>query len=193
MGFESYASCEFVVHWKVWGHVPISKSKQWKSIIQPFPGALGNAQSVMSPMTTDQALNFGQYHLARKSSKAKLSYCVKLRDTSLRSRSSAATFSAMWWKFRCAGESPAYVPSCIMTAPAQRICQSHLALRHSRRYWVLQLESQTRLAYSWQSRSFWWHLIEVLVYQWILSICLQSRSDSSSTAHLPIPFATETL
>jgi len=47
-----------------------------------------------------------------------------------------------------------------MTAPAPYICELHFALRHSGRFWVLCFQHETQLAYSWQSRSFCWHLIQ---------------------------------
>jgi len=146
-GFESFVSCEFVVHQKAWGHVLIWKSKQWKTIIQQFLGALRNPQSVMSLVTTDQALDCCRSHLARKSGEAKLSCCVRLQDTSMRILTSAATFAGIWSNFRCTRESSAYVLSRVLTAPAQHICQFHLALRQSRRYWVLRLDYETPLAY----------------------------------------------
>jgi hypothetical protein len=50
--------------------------KNDKNIIEPFPGAVGNLQSVVSLIATYQALNIWESDLARKSGKAILSCCV---------------------------------------------------------------------------------------------------------------------
>ena len=99
-------------------------------------------------------------------------------------RCKAPAFDGIWSRFRCTGESSAYVLSRIMTAPALHIWQSHLVRRHCRRYWVLQSEYETQLAYSWQMRNFCWHRIEVQEYR----ECLSSYPyDRLITTHLPIP------
>ena len=49
------------------------------------------------------------------------------------------------------------------------------------------------LANLYHCHSFCWHMIETQVHRRIHSICLELRYDSSSTAHCPIPFGTETL
>ena len=116
--------------------------------------------------------------------------CVAVSDyerVGLQIYSNAATFTGIWSKFRCAGESSAYVLSRITIAPAQHICQSHVALRHSRWYWVLQLEYETQLTYLWQSRSFSSHLIKVQVHRKCLSTYAYNQW---ITAYLPIPVAT---
>jgi len=82
------------------------------------------------------------------------------------------------------GESSAHVLSRVLTAPALHICQSHLALRHSRWYWVLRLEYETQLPYSWQSRCFCWHMIDIQVHREGLG---SYPYDRSITAYLPIP------
>jgi hypothetical protein len=80
--------------------------------------------------------------------------------------------------------------SRVMTAPAQRICQFQLAPRYSRRYWVLQLEYETQLAYSRQTRSFCWHLIAVCVHWNGSSPYPYNRS---ITAYLPITVTTKSV
>jgi len=96
----------------------------------------------------------------------------------------AMAYTAIYWKFRCTGESSAYVLRPIMTNPAQYICQSHLAIRHSRRYWVPGSEYKTQLADVCLGRSFWWHTIKFLVQLGVLSIYYH---DQSITAYWPIP------
>jgi len=73
----------------------------------------------------------------------------------------AAAFTGILSKFRCNGKCSAYILSHVMTAPAQHICQSRMVLRHSRRYWVLRLEYETRLAMWWQSHTVFRHMINV--------------------------------
>jgi len=93
----------------------------------------------MSLVTTDQALHICQSHLAIMSGKVILSHCVRLRHTGLLLCRNATPVAGIWFKFQDAGESSAYVLSHLMTAPAQHICQCHMAQRHSRQYWVLQV------------------------------------------------------
>jgi hypothetical protein len=111
---------------------------------------------------------------------------VRIRDTGSQIGSNAVAFAGKWSKFRCTGESTADVLSRVMAAPAQHICQSHLALRHSWWYWVLRLEYETRLAYSRQTGSFWWHLIEVYLHR--KSLCPYPYNQLI-TAHLPFTVA----
>jgi hypothetical protein len=80
----------------------------------------------------------------------------------------AAAFAAIWFKFRCTGELSAYVLSRVMTDPAPLICQSNLARRQSRRYWVLVSEFETRLAHLWQSRIYCWRILKVQVHRRVL-------------------------
>jgi len=112
-----------------------------------------SSRSVMSLVTTAQVLHIWQSHMAIMPGEVRLSCVVRIWDTASQIHSDVAACAGIWSKFWGAGEYSPYVLSRIMTAPAQHICQSHLALRHSRWYWVLHFEYDTWLAYSWQSRS----------------------------------------
>jgi len=94
--------------------------------------------------------------------------CVILWDSGTPIPSEAAGFAAVWLQFRCTGELSAYVLSRVMTHPAPLNCQSILARRKSRWYWVLLSEFETQLAWSWQSRSYCGHMINVNVHQRVL-------------------------
>ena len=166
MRFESFVRCDFEVRWMPEAMYALrsqSNGKTHNSTTFRYTGE--SSGPVMSLVTTDQALHICQFHLAIMSGKAILSCCVGIRDTGSQIHSNATALAHIWLKFRCAGESSAYVLSRVITAPAQHICQSHLALRHSRRYWVLRWEYETPLAYSWQTRIFCWHLIDVQVHR----------------------------
>jgi len=65
-------------------------------------------------------------------------------------------------------ELSAYVFSCVMTDPALLLCQSYVARRPSSKYWVLVLQSEIQLAYSWQSCIHSWHVLKVQVYRGLL-------------------------
>ena len=187
MGFESFVHCKFVVHRK-----PEATSAFWSQSngkshnSTTFTYTWESSGPVMSLVTTDQALHICQFHLAILSGEAILSCCVRIRETGSQIHSNATALAGIWSKFRCAREFSAYVLSRSMTAPAQHICQSRLALRHSRRYWVFRWEYETWLAYLWQTRSFCWHLLEVPVH-WKGSS--PYPYDRSITAFLPITVA----
>jgi len=166
-GFESFVHCECVVNQKpgatyaFWSQS--NAKKKHNSTTFRYTGE--SSGSVMSLMTMDRVLHICQSHLAILSGEAILSCCDRIRDTRSQICCNAAASAGIWSKFWCAGESSAYVFSRVMTAPAQHICQSHLALRPTRWYWVLQFEHETRLTHSRQTRSFWWYLIEVQVHR----------------------------
>jgi len=133
---------------EAWRDVPIWKSKGWK---KQNPTTLKYTQessgSVMHVVTTDPALNICQSHLATMSGEVILSCDVRLWDTSLQIHAKAAAYAGIWSNFRCARESSAYALGDIVRAPGQHICESHLALGHSRWYSVLWLEYETHIAY----------------------------------------------
>jgi len=110
-------------------------------------------------------LHIWQSNLAIMYVKALFNSCVRIWDNSLLIPGEATVIIVVWLKFRRTGESSAYVSSRIMTDPAPLICQSNLARRQSRRYWVLVSELETWLAYLWQSRSYCWHIIKVQVHR----------------------------
>jgi len=70
-----------------------------------------------------------------------------------------------------------------MIDPAQPICQSHLAIRQSRWYWVLGSQYDTQLAYWWQNCRFCRNLIEVQAQQILLR---RHHYGQLMTAYLPI-------
>jgi hypothetical protein len=164
----------------------ISKSIQWKGINQPLPGAPGNLWSVMSFVIPDQAIKDSQSYLARGSGETKLSCGVRSQVTGLRIHRHAAIWDGIWSKFRCSGESLAYVLGRVITAPAQHINQSQFALRHSRQYRVLPLEYETLLASFWNRCSCCLYLIVVLVHR--KSLCTHPY-DQLRTPYLPITVA----
>jgi len=138
-----------------------------------------------SIVTTDHALSICHSHLPILSAKAILiGVSARIRDTDLRIRHNAATFARIWSKFRCTAECSAYGFSHVMTAPVQHICQSHLPLRHSRRYWVLWWQYETRLADSLQGCRYCCHMIEAQAHR--KGFCSYPYNQSI-TAYLPIP------
>jgi len=62
-----------------------------------------SSESVMSLVTTDQALHIRQSHLAIMSGEAILSCCVRIRDAGSQICSYAVAFVTIWSKFTCAG------------------------------------------------------------------------------------------
>jgi len=78
----------------------------------------------------------------------------------------AAAFAGLWLKFRCTGESWAYLGDRSSTAylPIPFGNQNRLGDIE----YVCQNMSH-RLTYSWQSCSFCWHIIEHLAHQWCAS------------------------
>jgi len=101
----------------------------------------------------------------------------------------AAAFAAIWFKFRCIRELLAYVSSRIMTDPVPLTCQSNLARRHSRQYWVLVTEFETWLTHSWQSRIQCWRMLKVQVHR---SGQGTYRHDCHCIIANPIPQLTQT-
>jgi len=100
---------------------------------------------------------------------------VRIWDAGLLIPGKATAFADIWLKFRCTRELSAYVLSCVMTDPAPHICQSNLARRLSRCYWILVAEFETRFAYSWQSRSYCRHMSIVQMHRRVLGTYYHHR------------------
>jgi hypothetical protein len=187
MGFKSSVSCTFIVHFKPEAMYPVwSQSNEKRTHSITFRYTRESSGSVMSLVTTDQALHIRQLDLAILLGKAILSCSVRIPDTCSQICIYAAAFGNIYSKFGYTGESSPYSLSHVIIAPVQYISESQLALRHSTPYWVLQLEYAMRLTYSWHSYSFCLYLIKVLVHWTVLSTYPYYQS---ITAYMPITVA----
>ena len=93
MSFESFVRCEFVVDRKLeatYAFRSQSNGKTHNSTTFRYTGE--SSGPVMSLVTTDQALHICQFHMAIMSGEARLSCCVRIRDTGSQIHITAATF-----------------------------------------------------------------------------------------------------
>jgi len=96
MGFESFVRCKFVVHRKpeaTYAFRSQSNGKTHNSTTFRYTGE--SSGPVMSLVTTDQAMHICQFHLAIMSGEARLSCCVRIRDTGSQIHSNAAAFAGI--------------------------------------------------------------------------------------------------
>jgi len=91
--------------------------------------------------------------------------CLSMRH-SLLICGKAGAFAPIWSKFQCTGESWAYLRDRSRTA------YSPIHFGNQNRLGDIEYLCQNlrlRLTYSWQIRSFCWHIIEVLAHLWSAS------------------------
>jgi hypothetical protein len=93
-GFESFVHGKFGVHQMLQAthsfRCQRNGKKEHNSIIFRYTGDL--LRSVISLMTTHQALHIGQSHWESMSGESTLSCCVRIQDTGLQIRSNAGVF-----------------------------------------------------------------------------------------------------
>jgi len=178
----------------VWRHIRICTSKTMtmhnSTSFRYIGGSLG---SVMSLMTSGQTQYISQSHLAIMSGNTIFSCCVGIHNTGSQDHWSVAAFASIRSKLRRTGESSACVLSHVTKSLVQPFWQSPFGPETLKAIVSILVNYGTLLSYLWQSRRICWHLIEILVYQRILTICLELHYDSYRTVHLQIPFSTDTL
>jgi len=125
-----------------------------RELLHAYDRSSGAPENPGHIFVTDPALHLRQSHLASDSLSDIQYLCPEIRGR-------AAGFAGLWLMFRCTGESRAYLHDRSSTA------YSPIPFGNQNRLGDIEYLCQNvrhGLTYSWQSRSFCWHIIEVLAH-----------------------------
>ena len=148
---------------EAWSHVHITNDKVTLIHVQVRRSVVGKCRMIRSDRSSTAYLpitfiNKTVWVIVKN-------LCLRMWHSSL-IRGEAGAFAPIWSKFRCTGESWAYLCDRSITAysPIPFGNQNRLGENE-----YLCQRMRYRITYLWQSRRFCWHIIEVQVHLWSAS------------------------